>query len=261
MRAFLYAACDFLRANLRLMGGVFLWSLTICLALLSATALWRLPAYQAAGPASSQRFFLLTLSPLLSEADITKLAWSIWAWPDVVHVAFRFPGETDPEPIQDRTLVVEVQPGKDREETAAWLGKLPGVTKIAVVERTTVPPQVPSYARIGAIAGLVVALGLALFWGARVLSRAQSRWKREQDLLRRSGASWLVWRAPPFFLAGLVGLAGGGFHLAALWAGMRFLPSGNTWSQLFSLTPWAMALSILAGIVLGLLAGLLSPHS
>ncbi|MCS7239904.1 MAG: hypothetical protein NZ651_01460 [Candidatus Bipolaricaulota bacterium] len=261
MRAFLYVVGDFLRANLRLVWAVLIWGLGICLVLLSATALWRLPPYQATGPASSQRFFLLTLSPLLSEADITKLAWSIWAWSDVVHVAFRFPGESDPEPIRDRTLVVEVPPGSDREETAARLGKLPGVTKIAVVERTTVPPQVPSSARIGAVVALVVTLGLALFWGARVINWAQKRWKKERDLLRGSGAPWFVWRGPTFFLAGLTGIFGAGIHLGALWAGGRFIPAHSTWSQLVSLTPWTIALSILAGLILGLLSTLLSPHS
>ncbi len=261
MKAFLFVTADFLRANLRQIWAIFLWALSLALVLLSLTALWGLPPYQPAGPAVSQRLFLLTLSPLLSEAEINRLAWEVWSWPEVAKVSFRFPGENEPEPVSERTLVVELRPESDQEKAGAKLQKLSGITKVAVVERAVVPPQVPSSARIGTIAALIFSLGLCFFLGARVMREAKRRWERERKLLRDGGAPPLIWRGPEFFLAGLAGFLGAGVHMAALWVGMRFIPPNSAWLELLRLGPKATALSVPAGLLLGLLAVILSPHS
>jgi hypothetical protein len=260
MRAFLFVVGDFLRVCFREAGMFGLWAASVALALLSAVALFGLPPYEA-GPATSQRLILLTLSPLLSEAEITRLAWTIWAWPEVLQVSFRFPGETEPEPMGERTLVVEVPPQADREAIGAKLGKLAGVTKVTVLERTVVPPRVPSVARIGAVAALSVSLAGSLFLGVRTLRRSQKRWEREQRLLRDSGAGPLFWWGPIFVGAGLCGLLGAGLHVLALRLGVRFIPAEGIWTQLLSLEPWTVGLGIPAGLVLGLLAAFLVPHS
>ncbi len=261
MRAFLFASGAFLRANLRGIGGFFLWALSVTLVLLSTTALWGLPPHQPSGPASSQRLFLLRLSPLLSEQDINRLAWEIWAWPEVSHVSFRFPGESEPEPIQERSLVVEPKPESDPDGLGARLRKLLGVTNVAVLERTVVPARVPSVARIGAIVGLLVGLGLVLLLGIRVLGRARARWEKERQLLRQSGASPLLWRGPEVLLAVGAGLCGAGLHLATLTLGMRFIPADTAWAQLLPLIPWAAGAGFPVGALLALLPVFLSPHS
>lgn len=261
MKAFLFVVADFLRANLRQIGIILLWALSVALVLLSLAALWGLPPYQPAGPAVSQRFFLLTLSPLLSEAEINRLAWDIWGWPEVAKVSFRFPGENDPEPVSERTLVVELQPGSDQEGVGAKLQKLPGVTKVAVVERAVIPPQVPSSARVGTIVALILSVGLCFLLGVRVIGEARRRWARERKLLRDGGAPPFIWRGPEFFLAGLAGLLGAGVHMAALSVGMRFVPPDSAWVELVQLGPKALALSVPAGLFLGLLAAILRPHS
>lgn len=261
MRAFVFASGDFLRANLRGIGGILLWVLGLTLTLLSLTALWGLPPHQPAGPASSQRLFLLHLNPLLPEQDINRLAWQIWAWPEVWSVSFRFPGEGKPESVHDRALVVEPRPGGDLEGLATRFEKIPGVTNVAVLERTVLPAQVPSAARIGAIAGLLVGLSLSLFLGIRVLGQARRRWQKERTLLRHSGVSPLIWRGPEVFLALGAGLLSAGLHLAALTLGTQFIPADTAWSQLLPVVPWAMGLGFPVGGFLALLAVVLSPHS
>lgn len=261
MRAFIFASGDFLRANLRGIGGILLWVLGLTLTLLSLTALWGFPPHQPAGPASSQRLFLLQLNPLLSEQDINRLAWQIWAWPEVWSVSFRFPGESEPEPVGERTLVVEPRPGGNLEGLATHFEKIPGVTNVAVLERTVLPAQVPSVARIGAIAGLLGGLSLSLLLGIRVLGQARRRWQKERDLLRHSGASPLIWRGPEVFLALVAGLLSAGLHLAALILGTKFIPADTAWAQLLPMVPWAIGIGFPVGGVLALLAVVLSPHS
>lgn len=261
MKSFLFVTADFLQANLRQLWAIFLWALSVGLVLLSLTALWALPPYQQAGAPSSQRFFLLTLSPLLSEAEINRLAWDIWSWPEVAKVSFRFPGENDPEPVSERTLVVELRPGNDQEKTGAKLQKLSGITKVAVIERTTIPPQVPSSARIGAIASLVLSLGLCFVLGTQVIREGRRRWEKERKLLRESGVPPAIWRGPELLLAGLAGLLGAGLHIAALVLGAKFIPPHGIWTELLRLIPKAAGLGVPVGIVLGVLSAIFSPHS
>jgi hypothetical protein len=260
MKPFLFVTADFLRANLREFGGIILWSLSIGLVLLSLTVSWGLPPSKPAGPLESRRFFLLTLSPLLSEDEINRLAWEIWSWPGVAKVSFRFPGENDPEPIQERSILVEVQP-QISEGMVAKFQKLPGVSKVTEIERTVVPPKVPSFARIAAILALVVGSVLSLFLGARVMGRASARWAREQKLLRESGAPRALWQGPKFFLAGLASLIGVGFYIVALWAGTKFLKPQSIWASFMRFDPKTIGLGLFLGLLLGFLAALLSPHS
>ncbi|MGB9756950.1 MAG: hypothetical protein ACPLRP_03185 [Candidatus Bipolaricaulaceae bacterium] len=260
MSSFFFTAADFLRANLRGLGGLFLWSLSVGLVLLSLLVTLGLPPSQPAGPAESHRFFLLTLSPLLSEKEINRLAWEVWAWPGVARVSFRFPGEDDPEPIKERTILVEAEPGS-AEGMAAKLQKLPGVTKVTEIERTVVPGRVPSSARIGAILALIVSSGLSLFLGAREMGQASLRWSREEKLLRESGAPRIVWQGPKFVFAGLAGLLGVGFYMAALLVGTRFVQPDSVWAALMKLDPKAIALGVPVGLLLGFLAALLGLHS
>lgn len=261
MKAFFFASMDFLWANRRRIGLAFLWAVSITFVLLSLTALWTIPTQDEPAPPASQRFFLLTLSPLLSEAEINELAWEIWSWPEVQRVAFRFPGESEPEPVSERTLVVEIQKGTDSEGTGAKLQGFPEVTKVTVVERTFVPAPAPSAARIGAVAALILSLGLALFLGVVVTTRTQKGWARELRLLRESGAPWWVWRGPRFLLGGLVGILGAGLHVAALYVGMQFIPPDSGWAELLRTLPKVLAVSPPVGLLLGLLGTLLSPHS
>lgn len=261
MKAFFFLCADFLRANLRQALAILVWILSVGLVLCSATALWALPLYPAAKETQPHRLFFLTLSPLLSETEITKLGWAIWAWPEIASVSFRFPGEHGPEPFQERALVVELTPTANREEVAQKLGKLPGVVKVTAFERMLLPPPVPSVARIAAIAAFVLSLSFCLSFGVRAAAKSQKLWGEERQLLRDSGLSPLYWRGPVFFFAGWVGLLGAGVHLCALWLGMRFIPPDSVWTQIYTLAPWATGLGIPAGIILGLLAALLSPHS
>lgn len=260
MRSFFFTTADFLRANLRGLGGLLLWSLSVGLVLLSLLFTLGLPPSQPAGPAESHRFFLLTLSPLLSEKEINRLAWEVWTWPGVARVSFRFPGEDDPEPIKERTILVEAEPGS-AEGMAAKLQKLPGIIKVAEIERTVIPARVPSSARLGAILALIVSSGLSLFLGAREMGKAGLRWFREEKLLRESGASHIVWQGPKFILAGLAGLLGVGFYIAALLVGTRFVQPNSVWAELIKFDWKAMALGVPVGLVMGFLAALLGLHS
>jgi len=261
MRAFFFLSADFLRANLRQVPAILVWILSVGLVLSSATALWALPLYPTVTETQPHRLFFLALSPLLSEAEITKLGWTIWAWPEIANVSFRFPGEDNSESFQERTLVVELEPTANREEVAQKLGKLPGVTKVTAYERVLTPPPLPSIARISAIAAFVLSLGFCLFWGVRTAAKSQKLWREESALLRDSGLPPLYWRSPVFFFAGWIGLLGAGAHLCALWLGMRFIPPDSIWTQIYTLAPWATGLGIPAGVMLGVLAAFLSPHS
>jgi hypothetical protein len=178
----------------------------------------------------------------------------------VAKVSFRFPGENDPEPIQERSILVEVQP-QISEGMVAKFQKLPGVSKVTEIERTVVPPKVPSFARIAAILALVVGSVLSLFLGARVMGRANARWAKEQKLLRESGAPKALWQGPKFFLAGLASLIGVGFYIAALWAGTKFLKPQSIWASFMRFDPKTIGLGLFLGLLLGFLAVLLSPHS
>ena len=60
---------------------------------------------------------------------------------------------------------------------------------------------------------------------------------------------------------GLCGLLAAGLHVLALRLGVRFIPAEGIWTQLLSLEPWTVGLGIPAGLVLGLLAAFLVPHS
>lgn len=260
MKSFFFVTGDFLRANLRQSGLILAWAASVGLVLMSATAIFGLPPYQAKGTVETQRFFLLTLSPLLSEAEINRLGWTIWAWPEVTKVAFRLLKE-NAVAKEERALLVELGPAASGEEVAGKLRKLSGIVKVTVFERTVVPPRVPSSARISAVFALVAGLVVSFFLGFRATVRAQARWRQERELLRGSGLSPVFWRGPTFFLAGLAGLLGAGVHLVALWVGIGFIPPDPVWTQFVAIAPWATALGIPAGIALGVLSAVLTPHS
>lgn len=260
MRPLFFTTAEFLRANFRGFGGLLLWALSMSLVLLSLIVALALPPSQPAGLSEAHRFFLLTLSPLLSEREINGLAWEIWGWPGVAKVSFRFPGETDPEPVQERTILVEVEP-QSAEGMAAKLQKLPGITKVTEIARTVVPGRAPSSARIGAILALIISSGLSLFLGARVMGKASLRWSREEKLLRESGAPRIVWQGPKLVFAGVASLLGIGFYIAALWAGAKLVHPDSVWAGLINPNLKAIALGAPVGLVLGFLAALLGLHS
>ncbi|MEN3010062.1 MAG: hypothetical protein ABDI20_03635 [Candidatus Bipolaricaulaceae bacterium] len=260
MRGLGYVLLDFLRANLRQAGRLGSWALAVALALASATALLFLPLDAGGEPAAGQPLLVLTLDPLLSEAEVNRLAWQIGGWPEALRVNFRFAGETDPEPLGERALVVEVRPG-GQEALLARLAKLGGIRKIAALERRAAPAPFPSAARLGALAALVLGLGLSLTLGYRAVRRATALWREEREILRLAGLGPLHLQGPFWALGVLVGLLGAALFLLALRLGLRFFPQDPGWRALARQTPLLTGVSFPMGALLGLLGSLLRPHS
>lgn len=260
MSGLLYVFWDFLRANLRQTGQLVGWAAAVAVALGSASALFFLPLNGGSVIAASQHFVVLTLDPLLSEAEINRLAWQIAGWPETLRVNFRFPGETDPEPLAERALVVEVKPA-DRELVLSRLAKLPGIRKVTTLERRAEQPGLPSRARLLALAALALGLAASLFLGQRATQRALSLWQKQREILRLSGLSPLHWQGPPLFLGLVVGLAGAALFVLALHLGLRLAPLGSTWCELIHEVPWLTGVSFPAGGLLGFLGSLLRVHS
>lgn len=260
MRGFLYVLLDFLGANLRQAGTLLAWGLAIALVLASATALFFLPPSGEGSATTSQHLLILTLDPLLSEAEINRLAWQIAGWPETGRVNFRFAGESDPEPLVERALVVEARPG-GREALLARVAKLSGIRKVTALERRAEPPGLPSRWRIAALVALGLGLGMALFLGQRAMRRALALWRKEREILRLSGLGAAYWQGPFLALGFLVGLVGAGLFLLGLRLALRYAPPEASLRDLVQAGPWLKALGFPAGAFLGLLGSLLRPHS
>lgn len=260
MTGFLYVLGTFLRANLRQGGTLFVWALTVALALASSASLLFLPLDGASAAVASQYLFVLTLDPLLSEREVNQLAWEIASWPEAKRVNFRFAGEEDPEPLEERALVVEATP-EGREALAARLAKLTGIQKVTALERKAVRPGLPSLARVGSLAGLILSLGLALFLGYRAMGRAEILWEEEKQILKLSGLGSVYLRGPFWALGAFVGFLGAAAFVLVLWLGLRFVPQDPRWADVLKNRHWLTGVSIPLGTALGFLSALLRPHS
>ncbi len=259
MMGFLYVLGDFLRTSLRQAGYLVGWAAAVGAVLASATVLVLVPL-GASPTVASQHLVVLTLDPLLSEAEINRLAWQIAGWPEAVRVNFRFAGETDPEPLAERALVVEAKP-EGRELLLSRLAKLAGVRKVTTLERRAEQPLLPSGTRLIALAALAVGLALALFLGQHGTRRALALWEKPREILRISGLSPLYWQGPPIALGLAVGMVGAGLFLLAWHVGLRLAPQESGWREVLRGAPWLPGVSVPAGGLLGCLGSLLRVHS
>lgn len=260
MRGFPYVLLQFILVNLRQALNLVGWALALTLVLASASVLLFLPLNNGRMTAASQHLFVLMLDPLLSEGEINRLAWQIAGWPETLRVNFRFAGETDPEPLAERALVVEARP-EGREALLTKLTKLVGVRKVTALERRAEGGGLPSRARLAALAALALGLGATLFLGQRATKRALSLWRKEREILRLAGLGPLYWQGPLLFLGLLAGLAGAGLFALALHLGLRFLPPEARWGEVVHSVPWLTGVSFPIGALLGFLASLTRAHS
>lgn len=263
MRSFLFLTRDYLRANARQAGFLLAWVLSIVLVLTSGTALVVLPPDGGGTTQITERFLLLSLDPLVSEAEVARMGWEVGGWPGVLGVTFRFPGEQEPVPIESRTLVVEIQPGGAGDGVAARLAGMPGIRAITPMERSVTRLGMPSGARIGALVALILSLALALWLGFRISSRGRRLWSAEWAVLRQSGLSPLYLRGPSLVLAFLVGIVAAGIYVGLL-LGLQSLGSEiliHHVPELLDLIPLALGVAFPVAVVISLLGGFLSPHS
>lgn len=247
------------------------WSLVVALALGAGTALLLLPGGGKAGVPTTEALLVAALAPSLSEDDINALAWDIWARPEVDRVNFRFPGEVDPVPVEDRTLVIKLAGPGERATVEDVLRAASGITAIRYLERTIKPPpRLPALARVLALVGLALALAAALLLGKLSMERLAGAWGDALAVLRASGVSETQLRVPFASVGGLVGLFGGLIYCAALWTALSLVGDSPQVRELLpelgEIGPIATALGLAVGALLGALGGLLGfpsgkPHS
>lgn len=214
----LFLVGDALRRSLARPAALVLWVLAVAAVLVCGTALFLIPPAPGASGASIEAYLLAQLAPAPSEAAIARLASEIWTWPGVDGVTFRFPGESDPVPIGQRTLVVRLLSPDGRAAVETRLRAMTEVTGVQYHERPAGRPRVPPASRVVALLALVAMLGLALWLGQRAVTGATRAWGKELALLRSCGASPALQRTPFFALGAAAGLAGGGVFIAACWA-------------------------------------------
>ena len=239
-----------------------LWALTLVLVLAAGTALLLLPAGGEGSRPVTRAYLLATLSPELSEQDIDELAWRLWEQDGVEQVSFRFPGEEEPAAVQDRTLVVLLTDPALRSQVQEKLASEAGILDVRYLERTVKPPpHLPSVARILALVGLVLGLALALFLGRWAMGRLAQSWNEELNLLRAAGLPESTLRLPFLALGAFVGLVGALVYVGLLWGALSWAQGEQVVRQavplLFSCGPLATALGLLAGILLGVVGGML----
>ncbi|HAZ30902.1 TPA: hypothetical protein DCY65_04965 [Candidatus Acetothermia bacterium] len=195
-----------------------LWALAVAAVLISGTALFLIPGGPGAPGAAGEAYLLANLSLRPSEAAIARLGSEISTWPGVASVTFRFPGETDPIPVAQRSLLVRLAAPEARGGVEARLRVLTDVTGVEYREQASARGRVPPASRIGAVLALVGTLALSLWLGHRAVTAAARAWARELALLRTCGTSVAVRRAPFYVLGALVGLAGGAAYIGVCWA-------------------------------------------
>lgn len=212
-----YIVAQAVRAGLRNPWAFTAWTISLAVILLSGTTLIVLPTDQGDSPIT-ETFLLAKLSPLISEDEIARLGWEIWGWPGVAQIKFRFPGEEDPAPIADRTLVVQLAEDAVAAEIQARLLDLAEVKEVQFVQRIFGPiTRLPPVSRILALVGLVVAAGTSLLLGRTSVIQMAKAFAEEIELLRNSGVTEIILRTPFFVLGISAGLLGAMIYLGCYW--------------------------------------------
>lgn len=218
---------DVLRRSVTRPAALIGWALAVAAVLLSGTALFLIPTGPGAPGAGTEAYLLAQLSTAPSEAAIAQLASEVWTWPGVDGVTFRFPGEDDPVPISQRTLVVRLLSPDARAAVESRLRVLTEVAGVQYHERPFARTRVPPASRIVAMVALVATLALALWLAQRAVTGTATAWGRELALLKSCGVSPALRRTPFLALGAAAGLTGGGLYIVicwALWAGGGSVP-------------------------------------
>ncbi|MFO8034455.1 MAG: hypothetical protein R6U88_04745 [Candidatus Bipolaricaulota bacterium] len=254
---------DGLRAMLGATGRWCLWSLAMAAVLVAGTAVVILPGQEESRGPQTHLFVLAYLEQALSEADVNRLAWETWRWPEVTQQGFRFPGETDPKDIQRRALVLQVEDEATRVEVEDRLHATDGVAGVEQLRQTVAPPpQLPAASRLGALIGLVLALASSVLVARWAMGAMAARWQSELSLLRQSGLRESVLRIPFLAAGGVAGLAAASLYLACYW-------SVWAWSQgvpdvlhaapaLATGGPMATGMGMVVALLLGMLGAALA---
>ncbi len=260
-RGALFLVGEGLKAAGKALPRLLLWALALAVTLMAGTALLVLPAGGRPGAPTSEALLVATLSPELSEREINELAWELWTLPEVVQVSFRFPGETDPLPVEARALVLLLAQPAQRGAVQEALLEKAGITGVQYLERTLKPPpRLPALARVLALVGLVLALGLTLVLGRESLLAVASRWGKALRLLAAAGVAEFTLRIPFLVVGALVGLVGGAVYVGVLWGAIswagRYPQVREMVPGLFHCLPLAIGLGLSIGILLGMVGGL-----
>jgi len=213
-----FLVVDALKRSVRRPGPLVLWALAVAAVLVSGTALFLIPTGPGAAGTPVEAYLLAKLSLGPSETAIARLGSEIVAWPGVDGVTFRFPGETDPVPVSQRSLLVRLMSSDDRTAVEARLRTLTEVTGTEYHVKASARARVPPASRIAAVVALVATLTLCLWQGHRAVTGAAAAWGSELALLRSCGASAAMLRTPFFALGALIGLVGAGFYVGVCWA-------------------------------------------
>ncbi len=214
----LFVALEALKGLGRVLTRWGAWAASIAVVLLAGTAVIVLPTRDEDHTARTVFYLVASADAAVGESSLNRLAWDIWSWPGVSAVTFRFPGETEPQEIAQRSLVVRVRDPEVQRQVGIRLEQFGELTSIDHIQLTTSPPpRLPATSRVLALVGLVLALPLCLWlarWAARGLGAA---WGEELALLRYSGASELLLRVPFWLFGALAGLAGAVLYAACFW--------------------------------------------
>ncbi|HEU68506.1 MAG TPA: hypothetical protein ENN53_04735 [Candidatus Acetothermia bacterium] len=239
-----------------------LWALAVAAVLVSGTALFFIPTAPGTVGGAPESYLLAQLALAPSESAISRLGSEIWTWPGVDGVTFRFPGESDPIAITERTLVVRLLSREARATVESRLRALPEVEGVRYHERPSARTRVPPASRVAALVALVGTLALALWLGHRSVTRAAALWGKELALLRSCGVSPALMRAPFFTLGAVVGLVGGGLYIVvcwAVWTWWRSLPYLRDVVPSFPYVwPSLVMVALAIGVGLGLMGALIA---
>lgn len=209
---------DALRRSLGRPTALGLWALAVAAVLISGTALFLIPTGPGVPGSPVEAYLLAKLSLSPSETAIARLGSEIVAWPGVDGVTFRFPGETDPVPVSQRSLLVRLMSSDARTAVEARLKTLTEVTGTEYYVKASARVRVPPASRIAAVVALVATLAFCLWQGHRAVTGAAAAWGSELALLRSCGASAAMLRTPFFALGALIGFVGAGFYVGVCWA-------------------------------------------
>lgn len=212
-----FVVADALRRSARRPARLLGWAVAVAAVLVSGTALFLIPIAPATAGATAVGYLVAQLSPTLSEATIARLGSEIWTWPGVDAVTFRFPGESDPVPIAQRSLLVRLHAPEVRSAVEPRLRSLTEVVGVQYQLQSPGRARASPTSRIAALVALVGTLSLAVWLGYRVTAQVAVAWGRELALLRSCGAGPAMLRAPLLVLGAVIGIVGGGLYVAICW--------------------------------------------
>jgi len=256
----LFVAIEGIKGLGRVSARWVVWALSIAIVLIAGTALIVLPARDEDQAPRTIIYLIASVDPGVGGSALNQLVWSIWSWPGVSTVSFRFPGETEPRLIEQRSLLVRVLDTDAQRQAGIRLEQLEEITHIDHLRLTTTPPpRLPATSRILALVGLVLALPAYLLsarWAARGLGVA---WGDELALLRYSGVNPILLRLPFWLFGALAGFAGAALYSACywgVWAWAQGVPAVRQAVPTF-VTGGAVAtaLGIFLGLALGVIGG------